>query len=86
MHVSKRNDFDKGWLYLVAASFKRHCIVLSLTVTPVFLNLFGISRSVTNVSCLPREAISSSCLGVVARGRSDQIELNLLNLLPVSTV
>ena len=75
MQFSKRNDFDKGQLCLVAASFKRRYIVsLSLTIVPVFLNLFAMSRAVTNVCCSARETICSSCLGVVARARLNQIE------------
>ena len=75
MHLGKRNGFDKGRLHLAAALFKRRCIVvLSLSVTSVFLNLFTISRSVTNVCCSARETICSSCLGVVVRRRPDRIE------------
>ena len=63
MHFGKNNGFDKGRLYLAAAS------VLLLTV---FFNLFVMSRVVTNVCCSARETICSFCLGVVAR--SDRIE------------
>ena len=56
MHFDKRNGFDKGRLYLVAASFKRRCIVvLSLTVAFVFVDLFAMSRAVTNDCCSARE-------------------------------
>ena len=75
MHFGKRNDFDKGQLYLAAASFKHRCIViLSLTVPLVFLNLFTMFRAVTNVRCSTRETIYSFCLAVVARARSDRIQ------------
>ena len=61
--------------YLAAALFKHRCIVvLSLTVTPVYLNLFTMFPAVTNVCCSMRETICSLCLGVVARARSDRIE------------
>ena len=59
--------FDKSRLYLSSASFKRRCIILSLTVVSVFVNLFSMSRTVTNVCCSARETICSSYLWFVSR-------------------
>ena len=75
LHFGKRIDFDKSRLYLAPGSCIHRCIVvLSLTIAPVFLNLFSMSRVVTNVCCLAIETICSSCSGVVLRTRSDRIE------------
>ena len=71
MHFGKRNGLDKGRLLHSSA-------VLSLTVAPFFVNLFAMSRAVTNVCCSAKETICSSCLRVL-----HPIELNRFNLLNI---
>ena len=75
MHFGKHNGFDRGRLHLAPASLKRRCVVLSLTVASIFLNLFVMPPAVTNVCCSAREAICLCCLEVVVHALPDRIEL-----------
>ena len=74
----------KHRFYLTFVSFNRRC--LSFSIFSVLVNLFSMSLSVTNV-CLFYERKNLLMLFVIVfPSVFDQIELNQLNLLTVSTV